>query len=128
MLVYLPDFKALCAAEDATHNLHNLLTLRGAVVRDPHGWARYLTETIDLFGGEVEVVFASHHWPTWGNERVVEFLSHPARPVRLPARPDAADAQPGPDGTGDRRADHPAARAWRTPGPPAATTGRSATT
>ena len=75
MLIYLPGFKALCAAEDATHNLHNLLTLRGAVVRDPHAWARYLTETIDLFGGEAEVVFASHHWPTWGADRVVEFLS-----------------------------------------------------
>jgi alkyl sulfatase BDS1-like metallo-beta-lactamase superfamily hydrolase len=75
MLFYFPDLKALCAAEDATHNLHNLLTLRGAVVRDPHGWARYLTETIDLFGRDVEVVFASHHWPTWGNERAVEFLS-----------------------------------------------------
>ena len=56
-------------------NLHNLLTLRGAVVRDPHGWSKYLTETIDLFGDEVEVVFASHHWPTWGNDRVVEFLA-----------------------------------------------------
>lgn len=75
MLFYFPDHHALCAAEDATHTLHNLLTLRGAVVRDPHGWARYLTETIDLFGAEVEVVFASHHWPTWGRERVVEFLS-----------------------------------------------------
>ncbi len=75
MLIYLPDFKALCSAEDATHNLHNLLTLRGAVVRDPHGWSNYLTETIDLFGADVEVVFASHHWPTWGNQRVVEFLS-----------------------------------------------------
>jgi alkyl sulfatase BDS1-like metallo-beta-lactamase superfamily hydrolase len=74
MLVYLPELKALCAAEDATHNLHNLLTLRGAVVRDPHGWAVYLTEAIDLFG-EAEVVFASHHWPVWGRERVVEFLS-----------------------------------------------------
>ncbi|GAA4742219.1 alkyl/aryl-sulfatase [Gordonia alkaliphila] len=74
MLIYLPQFKALCAAEDATHTFHNLLTLRGAVVRDPHGWAKYLTETIDLFGDEVEVVFASHHWPTWDNERVVEFL------------------------------------------------------
>lgn len=74
-LIYLPDLRALCAAEDATHNLHNLLTLRGAVVRDPHGWSNYLTETIDLFGADVEVVFASHHWPTWGNERVVEFLS-----------------------------------------------------
>lgn len=75
MLFYFPDHKALCAAEDATHNLHNLLTLRGAVVRDPHGWSRYLTETIDLFGDDVEVVFASHHWPTWGNERVIHFLS-----------------------------------------------------
>ncbi len=75
MLVWFPDHHALCAAEDATHTLHNLLTLRGAVVRDPHVWAHYLTESIDLFGGEVEVVFASHHWPTWGNERIVEYLS-----------------------------------------------------
>lgn len=75
MHVYLPDLKALCAAENATHNLHNLLTLRGAVVRDPRAWSRYLDEALDLFGDEVEVVFASHHWPTWGNERVVEFLS-----------------------------------------------------
>lgn len=75
MLIYLPDFKALCAAEDATHNLHNLLTLRGAVVRDPHAWSHYLTEAIDLFGGDADVVFASHHWPVWGAERVVEFLS-----------------------------------------------------
>lgn len=75
MLIYFPDFKALCAAEDATHTFHNLLTLRGAVVRDPHGWARYLTETIDLFGSDVEVVFASLHWPTWGTDRVVEFLT-----------------------------------------------------
>ena len=75
MLIYFPGFKALCAAEDATHTFHNLLTLRGAVVRDPHGWANYLTETIDLFGGDVEVAFASHHWPTWDNDRVVAFLS-----------------------------------------------------
>ncbi|MCB8956220.1 MAG: MBL fold metallo-hydrolase [Nocardioides sp.] len=74
-LIYLPDHRALCAAEDATHVLHNLLTLRGALVRDPRGWAGYLTETLDLFGDEVEVVFASHHWPTWGNERVLEFLT-----------------------------------------------------
>lgn len=74
-LVYFPDHKALCSAEDATHTLHNLLTLRGALVRNPHAWTHYLTETIDLFGGETEVVFASHHWPTWGQERVVRFLS-----------------------------------------------------
>ncbi|TCI97616.1 alkyl sulfatase dimerization domain-containing protein [Aeromicrobium sp. IC_218] len=75
MLFYFPDLKALCAAEDATHTLHNLLTLRGALVRDPHVWSTYLTETLDLFGAEVEIVFASHHWPTWGNADVVEFLT-----------------------------------------------------
>ncbi|KAK6223030.1 hypothetical protein QIS74_03875 [Colletotrichum tabaci] len=75
MLIYFPEFKALCAAEDATHTFHNLLTLRGAVVRDPHGWSKYLTETIDLFGDKTDVVFASHHWPTWGADQVVEFLT-----------------------------------------------------
>ena len=58
--------RALCMAENATHTLHNLLTLRGALVRDPHAWASYLTEAIDLFGDDADVVFASHHWPTWG--------------------------------------------------------------
>ena len=47
MHFYFPKFRALCMAENATHNLHNLLTLRGALVRDPHGWAGYLTEAID---------------------------------------------------------------------------------
>ena len=75
MLIYFPDHKALCAAEDATHTFHNLLTLRGAVVRDPHGWSRYLTETIDLFAYRTDVIFASHHWPTWGAERVANFLT-----------------------------------------------------
>jgi len=75
MHFYLPDFKALCMAENATHTLHNLLTLRGALVRDPHAWAGYLTEAIDLFGDGAEVVFASHHWPTWGRDRIVAFLA-----------------------------------------------------
>ncbi len=75
MHFYFPRFRALCMAENATHNLHNLLTLRGALVRDPHAWAGYLTEAIDRFAHRADVVFASHHWPTWGNERLVEFLS-----------------------------------------------------
>ncbi len=49
MNFYFPDRAGLCMAENATHNLHNLLTLRGAVVRDPQVWARYLTEAIELF-------------------------------------------------------------------------------
>lgn len=75
MHFYFPDLKALCMAENATHTLHNILTLRGALVRDPHAWAGYLTEAIDLFARDAEVAFASHHWPTWGSSAIVDFLS-----------------------------------------------------
>ena len=75
MHFYFPQFRALCMAENATHNLHNLLTLRGALVRDPHAWSGYLTEAIDTFSDRADVVFASHHWPTWGRQRIVEYLS-----------------------------------------------------
>ncbi|MFX0576769.1 alkyl/aryl-sulfatase [Nocardia nepalensis] len=75
MNFYFPDHRALCMAENATHTLHNLLTLRGALVRDPHVWAGYLTEAINLYARDSDVVFASHHWPTWGTDRLVEFLS-----------------------------------------------------
>jgi alkyl sulfatase BDS1-like metallo-beta-lactamase superfamily hydrolase len=75
MNFYFPEHRALCMAENATHNLHNLLTLRGAVVRDPRMWARYLNEAIHLFAGEANVAFASHHWPMWGTDRIVKYLS-----------------------------------------------------
>ena len=75
MHFYFPRYRALCMAENATHNLHNLLTLRGALVRDPHVWSGYLTEAIDTFADRADVAFASHHWPTWGKDRIVEFLS-----------------------------------------------------
>lgn len=74
MNVLFADRRALCMAENATHTLHNILTIRGALVRDPRIWARYLTESIDRFGGRFEVVFASHHWPTWGAERATTYL------------------------------------------------------
>ena len=75
MNTLFPDHGALWMAENATHVLHNVLTIRGALVRDPRVWARYLTEAIDRFGDRMDVVFASHHWPTWGRERGVRFLS-----------------------------------------------------
>ncbi|MEI8050166.1 MAG: alkyl sulfatase dimerization domain-containing protein [Actinomycetes bacterium] len=74
MLFHLPDHRALCSAEDATHNLHNLYTLRGAKTRDAKAWAHYLNKALDLFGDDSDVVFAQHHWPTWGAERVRGFL------------------------------------------------------
>ncbi|MEU9200888.1 alkyl sulfatase dimerization domain-containing protein [Streptomyces sp. NPDC048332] len=75
MNFHLPERRALCMAENATHTLHNILTLRGAVVRDARIWSRYLTEAIDVYAGESDVLFASHHWPTWGTERLTRFLS-----------------------------------------------------
>ncbi|MEV0585494.1 alkyl sulfatase dimerization domain-containing protein [Nonomuraea sp. NPDC050310] len=75
MNFYFPDRRALCMAENATHTLHNLLTLRGAVVRDARVWAKYLAEANELFGDKSDVLFASHHWPTWDGERIRTFLS-----------------------------------------------------
>ena len=71
----LPGRRALCMAENATHTLHNILTLRGAVVRDPRIWAHYLDETLVLFQGKADVAFASHHWPTWGEEEFTAYLT-----------------------------------------------------
>jgi alkyl sulfatase BDS1-like metallo-beta-lactamase superfamily hydrolase len=70
---YLPDKKAWCAAEIATHTLHNLYTLRGAKVRDALKWSSYLDDAIHRFA-DMEVVFESHHWPRWGNARVIDYL------------------------------------------------------
>jgi alkyl sulfatase BDS1-like metallo-beta-lactamase superfamily hydrolase len=75
MNILFPDHRALCMAENATHNLHNILTLRGALVRDPHVWSGYLDEAISLFVDRAEVLFAQHHWPRWGRERIHDFLS-----------------------------------------------------
>ena len=75
MNTLFPDQAALWMAENATHVLHNILTIRGAVVRDPLIWSRYLTDAIDTFGDRMDVVFASHHWPTWGRDRAIRFLS-----------------------------------------------------
>ncbi|SDR33555.1 alkyl/aryl-sulfatase [Thermostaphylospora chromogena] len=71
----IPDRRALCMAENATHNQHNILTLRGAMVRDARTWSRHLTEAITLFADRADVVFASHHWPTWGRDDIVAFLT-----------------------------------------------------
>ncbi|HYJ21002.1 MAG TPA: alkyl sulfatase dimerization domain-containing protein [Solirubrobacterales bacterium] len=74
MNFHFPDQRVLCIAENATHTMHNTLTLRGALVRDPHVWAHYLDEAVELFGADSEALFAGHHWPLWGGERIVEYL------------------------------------------------------
>ncbi len=70
----LPERRALCVVETATQTLHNVLTIRGAQVRDALWWSQCLNETIERFAGEADVLFAGHHWPTWGAEQIVAFL------------------------------------------------------
>lgn len=74
MNTYLPDLKALWMAENVNATLHNIYTLRGAQVRDPLAWSKYIAEALYRFGLEADVLFASHHWPRWGNDRVQEVL------------------------------------------------------
>ncbi|OQV03094.1 hypothetical protein CLAIMM_08186 [Cladophialophora immunda] len=74
--VYFPDQRALLIAECATHALHNIITLRGAVVRDAKAWSRYLDEALMLYceDAETDVQFGSHSWPTWGNDKIRGFI------------------------------------------------------
>ncbi len=74
MNTYFPDHKALWMAENVTGTFHNIYTLRGAPVRDALRWSKYISRALHLFGQEAEVVFASHHWPRWGNDRIQEIL------------------------------------------------------
>jgi alkyl sulfatase BDS1-like metallo-beta-lactamase superfamily hydrolase len=75
MNFYFPQFRALCMAENANGSIHNILTLRGAVVRDCKKWADYLTQSIRLFGDKTDVMFASHFWPRFGKDRLNDFLN-----------------------------------------------------
>jgi len=74
MNTYFPDLKAFWAAENVTATIHNIYTLRGALVRDALLWSKKIGEALYLFGREAEVMFASHNWPRWGNERIQEVL------------------------------------------------------
>jgi alkyl sulfatase BDS1-like metallo-beta-lactamase superfamily hydrolase len=74
MNTWIPGMKALWMAENVIASLHNIYTLRGAQVRDPLAWSKYIAEALYRFGLEAEVMFASHHWPRWGNARIQEVL------------------------------------------------------
>ncbi|WP_458372879.1 alkyl/aryl-sulfatase [Pseudomonas laurylsulfatiphila] len=75
MNLYLPQLRALCMAENATQMMHNILTPRGAQVRDAKAWAEYLDGSLTRYGDKSDVLFAQHNWPTWGGERIRTFLA-----------------------------------------------------
>ncbi len=74
MNTYIPEMKALWMAENVIASLHNIYTLRGAPVRNALNWSKYISQALHRFGMEAEVMFASHHWPRWGNARIQEVL------------------------------------------------------
>ena len=73
MNTYLPQFRAMWMAENTTSTMHNILTLRGAQVRDALAWSKFINETIDLYGDATDVKFQAHHWPILGNSRIIEY-------------------------------------------------------
>ncbi|HVK52397.1 MAG TPA: alkyl sulfatase dimerization domain-containing protein [Pseudoxanthomonas sp.] len=73
MNTYFPQFKAMWMAENSTSTMHNILTLRGAQVRDSLKWANFLDETVRLYGAGTDVKFQSHHWPMWGEQKIVDY-------------------------------------------------------
>ena len=74
MNTWIPDMKALWMAENVTGVLHNIYTLRGTPVRDALAWSKYINAALYEYGQDAEVMFASHHWPRWGNERIQEVM------------------------------------------------------
>ena len=74
MVFYFPQFKALCTSEITSHHLHNVYTPRGAQVRDALAWSAQIGEMIERYGDQLDVQFASHHWPIHGRADAVAYL------------------------------------------------------
>ena len=74
MNAWFPDHKVFWAAENITATIHNIYTLRGALVRDALAWSQQINEALYRFGQEAEVMIASHNWPRWGNDRIQEVM------------------------------------------------------
>jgi alkyl sulfatase BDS1-like metallo-beta-lactamase superfamily hydrolase len=74
MNTFFPDQRAMWMAENTTNVMHNILTLRGAEVRDAKFWAEMIDQTIRLYGKDIDVKFQSHHWPKWGNAAAIDYL------------------------------------------------------
>ncbi|MDB5818235.1 MAG: fold metallo-hydrolase, partial [Rhizobacter sp.] len=74
MNLQFPDWNIVDMAENANATQHNILTPRGAVVRDAKVWADNLTEAIRLFGGS-DTLITSHGWPRFGNATIRDYLA-----------------------------------------------------
>lgn len=75
MNLYLPQLHALNMAENAVMSMHNVLTPRGAEVRDAKAWSKFIDDSMVRYGDKAEVMFAQHNWPTWGGEGIRTLLA-----------------------------------------------------
>ncbi len=73
--VMLPTQRTLLIGEIATCSQHNILTPRGALVRNALKWSGYLTEALRLYAGRSDVVASSHCWPHFGQGEVTRYLT-----------------------------------------------------
>ena len=74
MNTWFPEQKVFWAAENITATIHNIYTLRGALVRDALAWSRGINEALYRYGREAEVLVSSHNWPRWGNDRIQQVM------------------------------------------------------
>lgn len=74
MNFFFPDTGWLCMAENCSHTMHNLVPIRGALVRNSLNWSKYINESIEMFADRTEILFTSHNWPRWGQQDVRAFL------------------------------------------------------
>ncbi len=74
MMWYLPKYKMLNLAENASYTMHNLYTLRGAKTRDASLWAKYLNQVLQTWGKKYQIAIGMHHWPTWGNQDITDHV------------------------------------------------------
>jgi alkyl sulfatase BDS1-like metallo-beta-lactamase superfamily hydrolase len=74
MNIDFPDWHVIDMAENANATQHNILTPRGAVVRDAKAWADDLTESLQLFG-DSDILITSHGWPRFGRAYIDDYLA-----------------------------------------------------
>lgn len=75
MNFYLPAARALGMAENVVQTMHNVLTPRGAQVRDAKAWGRFIDASLVRYGDRSDVLFAQHNWPTWGKDAIGTLLA-----------------------------------------------------
>ncbi|WP_205896460.1 MBL fold metallo-hydrolase [Pseudomonas nitroreducens] len=93
MMYYIKEKKALNTAEDSPHTLHNTYSLRGAKTREPLPWSKYLNEALKMWGDDVQVMYAMHHWPIWGNKEVRHHHPDPRHLEQADAQADHAEGR-----------------------------------